>query len=119
MSKILIVADDDSVRKGLKERIEAMGHETKEATCLNTAIKWLDKNTVDCVLLDLSMPELDGEATLRELRKSSPSARVLLMSGYEESEALRQFAGLDLDGFLQKPFTPEALLGGLAAVFVA
>lgn len=53
MSKILIVADDDSVRKELKERIEAMGHEIKEAACLNTAIKWLDKNTVDCVLLDL------------------------------------------------------------------
>ncbi len=38
MSKILIIADDDSVRRELKERIEAMGHETAEATCLQTAV---------------------------------------------------------------------------------
>jgi len=56
MSKILIIADDDSVRKKLKNRIEAMGHETEEATCFQTAEKWLERSTFDCVLLDLCIP---------------------------------------------------------------
>jgi len=56
MSKILIIADDDSVRKKLKDRIEAMGHETEEATCLQTAEKCLNRSTFDCVLLDLCIP---------------------------------------------------------------
>jgi DNA-binding response OmpR family regulator len=56
MSKILIIADDDSVRKKLKYRIEAMGHETEEATCLQTAEKCLNRSNFDCVLLDLCIP---------------------------------------------------------------
>ena len=72
---------------------------------------------VDCVLLDLSMPRLDGRAVLRELRNQVPTARVVLMSGFDEREALPQFAELGLNGFLQKPFTAEALLARLAAVF--
>ncbi len=55
------------------------------------------------VLLDLSMPRLSGQRTLRELRAIDPQARIILSSGHEESEVLALFDGQPPTGFLQKP----------------
>ena len=60
------------------------------------------------VLLDMTMPDMDGEETLRAIRKLSP-VPVVLMSGYGESEAMLRFAAQRLAGFLQKPFTAQQI----------
>jgi CheY-like chemotaxis protein len=57
------------------------------------------------VILDLTMPVMDGAATFTELRKIRPEIKVLLISGYNEKEAASRFAGRKLAGFLQKPFS--------------
>ena len=59
------------------------------------------------------MPGLSGEETYRQLRLSQPGVRVVLSSGYNESEAIARFAGRDLAGFLQKPYTYVALLAAI------
>ena len=64
---------------------------------------------IDCVLLDLNMPRKDGKETLVELRRLRPGLRVVLMSGYTEEEVEARFAGQDIDGFLEKPYTSESL----------
>lgn len=64
---------------------------------------------VDCVLLDLCMPELDGEETLRALRKIRPDVRVVLTSRFTEEEMLNRLQGSEADGILQKP-TPVNVL---------
>jgi DNA-binding NtrC family response regulator len=64
---------------------------------------------VDVVLLDMTMPVLDGEATLRELKSIRPEVRVILSSGYNEAEAVRRFSGTGLAGFIQKPYTSSRL----------
>jgi DNA-binding NtrC family response regulator len=64
------------------------------------------------VLLDLTMPGLDGEEVFRRLRLIRPDARVVLMSGFNRVQAVDRFSGKGLAGFLQKPFT----LDGLSAV---
>ena len=61
------------------------------------------------VLLDLTMPHLDGEQAFMELRRIRSSVRVVLMSGFNEQEAISRFTGKGLAGFLQKPFRLEAL----------
>jgi CheY-like chemotaxis protein len=68
------------------------------------------------VLLDLTMPGLDGEAVFRELRTIRQSLPVLLMSGYNEQEAVSRFAGKGLAGFLQKPFTVDQLMEKLRSI---
>ena len=68
------------------------------------------------VLLDLTMPVMDGEETFRELRRRHPGVRVLLMSGFNEQEAIKQFVGKGLAGFLQKPFSVPQLIERLRAV---
>ncbi len=71
--------------------------------------------TICAVLLDLTMPRMDGEETFRELRALRPDACVVLMSGYSEQEAGARFVGKGLAGFLQKPFTPDELRERLLA----
>ena len=74
------------------------------------------------VLLDLTMPYMDGEETFRALRMRDPRVRVLLSSGYTEQEITARFAGKGLAGFIQKPYTlremarmVQAALGKLPA----
>jgi DNA-binding NtrC family response regulator len=71
------------------------------------------------VLLDLTMPKLDGTATFTELRRMDPKVRVVLMSGFNEQDAINRFAGKGLAGFVQKPFKFETLCAKLEAVFQA
>ncbi len=68
------------------------------------------------VLMDLTMPHLDGEETFRELRRIEPNVRVLLMSGYNEQDAIARFVGKGLAGFIQKPFNIDDLKASLRAI---
>ena len=65
---------------------------------------------VDLVILDLTMPHLDGEACFRELRLMKPEVKVILSSGYTEQDVVNLFAGQGLAGFIQKPYTSEELI---------
>jgi len=66
--------------------------------------------SVCLVILDLTMPHLDGEACYRELRQIQPDVKVILSSGYNEQDVVNRFAGKGLAGFVQKPYTSEELL---------
>jgi two-component system cell cycle sensor histidine kinase/response regulator CckA len=68
------------------------------------------------VLLDLTMPHLNGEEALQEIRRLRPKTPVLLMSGFSSHEAENQFAGLGLSGFLRKPFGAEQLWTAVRAM---
>jgi len=59
--------------------------------------------------MDLTMPHLDGRQTFTELRRIKLDVRVVLMSGFEEHQAVSQFNGKGLASFLQKPFSFERL----------
>ena len=72
--------------------------------------------TIDAVLLDMTMPGLSGEETLRGIRAVRPDARVLITSGFTEQDAMARFRGLDLSGFVQKPFERDVLVTRLREV---
>ena len=67
------------------------------------------RDEIALVLLDLTMPHMDGTETFRELRRIDPSVRVVISSGYTESEIAPRFASERLSGFLQKPYALYAL----------
>ena len=69
-----------------------------------------------CVLLDLTMPHLDGEQAFREIRRIRPEAQVVLSSGYSMLDATQRFAGKGLAGFIQKPYTMATLRESLEEV---
>ncbi|MDX2011199.1 MAG: PAS domain-containing protein [Myxococcaceae bacterium] len=114
---ILVVDDEALMRSTLRRMLARDGYLVEEAADGLEALERLKTLTPDLVLLDVSMPWLDGAATFLELRKRGATMPVVLMSGYSEQEALRGVLRDDLAGFLQKPFTPDALARALAAAF--
>ena len=67
------------------------------------------------VLLDLTMPHMNGEEAFAEMTRLRPNVRVVLMSGYSEQDALARFPDTERAGFLQKPFSVDVLRGALRA----
>ncbi len=62
------------------------------------------------VILDMTMPHLDGEACYRELRRVDPGVKVIMTSGYNEQDVISRFVGKGLAGFVQKPYRAADLL---------
>jgi PAS domain S-box-containing protein len=103
---ILLVDDEESVRIMGKRMLRRLGFEVLTAVDGREAldIYRAQREEIKLVLLDLTMPCMDGEETLAELRRIDPEARVVMSSGYSEGEIAARFAGKRLSGFLQKPY---------------
>jgi len=107
---VLLVDDEETVRLTAGRMLQAFGFTVLTARDGREAIEcFRTAPEIRAVLLDLTMPHLDGEGTFRELRLLCPELRVVLMSGFNEHEASHRFVGQGLAGFLQKPFRVENL----------
>ncbi len=109
---ILVVDDEETVRGVARKIVEAAGLRVLEAADGRAGLEMfrLHGTEVALVLLDLTMPHLNGEEAFREMRLLRPDVNVVLMSGYNEQEATKYFIGKGLAGFLQKPFRANDLL---------
>jgi DNA-binding response OmpR family regulator len=109
---VLLVDDEEAVREMVGEILEQAGFEVLRAEdgSRGLALFGANRPRVDVVLLDLSMPGLSGEETLRRLREIEPGVRVVLSSGYDADEARRKFGVSAPFAFIQKPYRPEQLL---------
>ena len=114
----LVVDDDDSVRSIAVKMMNFLGFEVLQARNGAEALGLFQQHQerIALVLLDLTMPMMDGDEAFRRIRAIKPDARVLLMSGFNEQEAIQRFLGRGLAGFLQKPFTAELLREKLRVV---
>jgi CheY-like chemotaxis protein len=108
---VLIVDDEESVRSVARNTLQRRGYRTIEARDGREALEVYREfgREVTLVLLDLTMPYMNGEEVLRELKVITPSVKVLLSSGFNQVEAVRRFTGKGLAGFLQKPYTAMQL----------
>jgi signal transduction histidine kinase len=109
---VLIIDDEDVVRRAARAALEHFGYTVFEACDGRDGADLFSRlhDRISCVLLDLTMPRMDGHDVWRYIRRIRPDMRIVISSGFEESEAMRQFAdapGLD---FIQKPYTASALV---------
>jgi PAS domain S-box-containing protein len=109
---ILVVDDDETVRTVARQALELKGFQVMEAEDGRAAVALIRDHgdAVGVVLLDMTMPHMDGETAFREMRHIRPDLRVILSSGYNEMEAMNRFLGKGLKGFIQKPYGPRELL---------
>jgi len=103
---VLLVDDDESVRKVGRRMLEALGFSVLLADDGREAIEVFRarRSEISCVILDLTMPVMDGGEAFQELRGIDPDVVVLLSSGYNEQETMEQFEGSGPAGFIQKPY---------------
>ncbi|HBA84186.1 MAG TPA: hypothetical protein DCZ95_08855 [Verrucomicrobia bacterium] len=108
---ILLVDDDEGVRKVTTYMLEKAGFTVLTAADGGQAVTIFKEHAEDIagVVLDLTMPVMDGEETFRQLRHIRKDVRVLLASGYNEQELAIQFAGKGFAGFMHKPFQRQTL----------
>ena len=108
---VLIADDEATVREAARNALERYGYSAVTVEDGAKAVEQYRKqgNAIKLVLLDLTMPVMNGEQALREMQQINPKVRVLLSSGYNEVEAIQRFAGKGLAGFIQKPYTAAAL----------
>jgi len=94
------------------------GYTVLEAENGKIALELFDRhaNQISAVLLDLTMPVMNGEETLRFLRVRQRHVPVILSSGYAEDEATRRFVGKGLAGFIQKPYTAAHLANKIKSI---
>ena len=109
--RVLIVDDEEMIREVCTEMLMEVGLEVLAASGGEEALRIFREqpDLIDLVLLDHSMPGMDGVTVFRELRKISPDIKILLASGYSEEEVTERFKGQGLNGFIQKPFTLDRL----------
>jgi CheY-like chemotaxis protein len=110
---VLVVDDDPTVREFASAILTGASYTVVTAVDGEDALAKVRRDNMqfDAVLLDLTMPKLDGEDTLMALRMISPNIPVVLTSGYGEQAVVQRFVGRGLADFLPKPFVSEALLG--------
>jgi len=115
--EVLVVDDEVSVLAVTSALLTRRGFSVTTVESGTQAIELFRANPSRfvLVLLDLTMPTMDGQATFRTLRELQPDVRVLLMSGYNEQEVTRLFVGRGLAGFLQKPFRADELYDRVVA----
>ncbi len=116
---ILIVDDEETVRTVCARMAESFGFKAILAVDGLQGVERYkaQRAEISAVLMDLTMPHMDGEETFRQLRALDPGVHVILMSGFNEQEAINRFTGKGLAGFLQKPFKPDQLRTKLQQLF--
>ncbi len=108
---VLLVDDEPLSRDVTEEMLKHLGHEVIVARNGMEALEKFEPlaKTVNFILLDLTMPVMDGLETWLEIQHINPQVPVMLMSGYSEIEVVQRFHGRQLAGFIQKPFCQQQL----------
>ena len=108
---VLLVDDDETVRKLARRILEQDGHTVIEAADGTNALALAEEcgGGLGCVLLDLTMPGMDGAEAFKGLRQQNSALPVVIMSGKTAKSVAEIFPGEAQIGFVQKPFTPDQL----------
>jgi two-component system cell cycle sensor histidine kinase/response regulator CckA len=108
---VLLVEDEEAVRRGGKRMLETRGYTVHEAGSGVEALDIMEEleGKVDIVVSDVVMPEMDGPSLLRELRKTYPDLKFIFVSGYAEDAFARNLPADAKFGFLPKPFSLKQL----------
>ncbi len=107
---VLLVEDEDAVRRIVKVTLESAGYRVTEAPNAAEALDTARRSgaKIDLVITDVVMPVMSGRELAERLAKDHPGLRILYMSGYTDDAVTRHGVGSGVS-FLQKPFTPLAL----------
>lgn len=112
---ILIIDDEPNVGNSLAA-ILGGEYSVLVATSGEDSLHILRHNSISLVLLDLKMPGMSGTEVLEKIRETDRHLKVMIMTGYRDWEWMTKCTNLGIQGYIEKPFTPDALLERLRAL---
>jgi CheY-like chemotaxis protein len=109
---VLLIDDESDAREVGLHVLERAGFRVLPAASGAEGLELIEAHTdeIVCVLLDLTMPGMDGLVACRRLQAIDPAVPVILSSGYPEKGAIERFADEGLAGFLEKPYVPTEMI---------
>lgn len=113
MAKILIADDAAFMRLRCAKLLKENGHEVVEAEDGAQAVKLYQEVTPDAVLLDITMPNMDGLTALKEIRRLNPDARVAMVTAMGQKAMVLDAIKSGAKDFVVKPFEAERVLGAV------
>lgn len=119
MAKVLIVDDALFMRTRTSRMLVDAGHEVCEAENGRIAVEVYQRERPDAVLMDITMPEMDGLTALAEIRRLDPSAKVSMLSAIGQQSVVMDAIKRGASGFVVKPPQPEEILKAIARMVPA
>jgi len=117
MEKVLIVDDEENARIGLKKLLSREGYQVDAVANGFEALEHLDRDTVDLVITDINMPEMNGLVFLRELNRSHPTTSVIMVTAYGGVESYLEAMNLGAFEYLNKPVKLDELRAVMNRIF--
>ena len=109
MARVLVADDSVFVRTQIVKLVQALGHETAEAADGAEAVSAFERWRPDLVLLDITMPEMDGLEALRNILGIDPEAAVVMVSALTANRVVVDALSIGARDFLSKPIDPGKL----------
>src|SRR3989338_7853601 len=109
MAKLLIVDDEIDVREFAKNFFKKRGIDVFTASGGVTALEIMEKEKPDLVLLDVRMEEMNGIDVLKKLKTQNLKFKIIMVSGVEDEETVKEANALGVIGFIHKPLILEEL----------
>ena len=119
MAKVLVVDDAAFMRVRAAKVLTDNGHEVAQAENGVEAVRKFTEWRPDAVLMDITMPEMDGLAALKEIKKVDPSARVAMVTAMGQQAIVMEALKAGARDFVLKPFQPDRVLGALEKLLAA
>lgn len=108
--KILVVDDEKSQRNIACDLLNQLGYHSDSVSSGEKAIEYLEKNSVDLILLDMIMPGgLSGNETYKKITHIYPQQKAIIASGYAETNAVKEAQKLGAGKYIKKPYTLEEI----------
>ena len=109
-ARILLVDDEEDFLKTLSDRLEIRGLKVNTASSGEDAVSMAEQQEFDAIILDLSMPGIDGIETLERIKAISPSAEIIMLTGHGSIDSGIKAMKTGAGDFLQKPVEMKTLL---------
>jgi DNA-binding NtrC family response regulator len=109
-NRILIVDDDEVVRRAYLRSLQSVSCEVAAASDGEEALQTMERNPFDVVLLDLRMPGQDGLSVLRTIKQKWPESEVVIITGYPTVDSAKEAVRLGAHDYVAKPVGPQEVI---------
>jgi two-component system response regulator HydG len=109
-ANILIVDDEEVVRLSQLRSLNGAGYRAEAAPCATEALQLMERRPFDLVFLDIRMPDLDGIALLRTIKRQWPECEVVIVTGYPAIATAKEAVRLGAYQYLVKPVGPNDIV---------